>query len=53
MREWAYKKPYRNSDECDRQLQLYMQWYNTRRPHMAIQGRPPVSRLSNLVKNDS
>jgi len=52
MREWAYRKPYRNSDERDRQLQPYMQWYNTRRPHMAIQGRPPVSRLPNLMKND-
>jgi len=51
IREWAYRKPYRNSDERDRQLQPAMQWYNTRRSHMAIQGRPPASMFSNLMQN--
>ena len=45
LREWAYHRPYlRNADRLTA-LPLYVDLYNTSRPHTALGGKPPVSRL--------
>ena len=44
--EWAYRRVYRINAERSRALQGWLRRYNTKRPHSALGGRPPVSRLS-------
>jgi transposase InsO family protein len=44
--EWAYRRPYRSNAQRTRALAIWLQRYNTERPHSALGGRPPVSRLS-------
>lgn len=46
LREWAYARPYRHSWLRSRALRPYLRYYNHRRPHGALDGRPPISRLS-------
>jgi transposase InsO family protein len=45
LREWAYARPYRHSWMRTRALRPYLRYYNHRRPHGALDGRPPISRL--------
>jgi transposase InsO family protein len=45
LREWAYARPYLNSWLRIRALKTYLRYYNRRRPHGALNGRPPISRL--------
>jgi transposase InsO family protein len=45
LREWAYQRPYASNGERLRALELFVRAYNTRRPHTALGGQPPVSRL--------
>lgn len=45
LREWAYQRPYASNEERLRALRRFIVEYNTRRPHSALGGRPPVSRL--------
>jgi transposase InsO family protein len=45
LREWAYARPYRHSWMRTRALRPYLRYYNHRRPHGALNGRPPISRL--------
>ena len=45
LREWAYARPYRHSWIRTRALRPYLRYYNHRRPHGALDGRPPISRL--------
>lgn len=44
--EWAYRRPYTSSSQRTRALARWLQRYNTVRPHSALGGRPPISRLS-------
>jgi transposase InsO family protein len=44
-REWAYRTLYTSNDARLRTLQSWVRSYNSRRPHTALGGRPPVSRL--------
>jgi len=44
--EWAYRRPYRSNIQRTRALATWLRRYNTERPHSALGGRPPVSRLS-------
>jgi len=44
--EWAYRRVYRSNAERTRALALWLRRYNTERPHSALGGQPPVSRLS-------
>jgi transposase InsO family protein len=44
--EWAYRRPYRSNAQRTRALATWLRRYNTERPHSALGGRPPVSRLS-------
>lgn len=45
LREWAYQRPYANNDDRLAALARFQEEYNTRRPHSALGGQPPVSRL--------
>jgi len=53
LREWAYKHPYQNSIERNNALLPYIQWYNAKRSHSALQGKPPITRISKLLKHDT
>lgn len=44
--EWAYRRPWTSNTQRRRALARWLQHYNTRRPHTALRGRPPISRLS-------
>jgi transposase InsO family protein len=44
--EWAYQQVFTSSTERARALPPWLESYNTRRPHTALGGLPPISRLS-------
>lgn len=44
-REWAYGQRYRNSDTRAAALPIWLNHYNSTRPHSGIGNRPPLSRL--------
>lgn len=48
LREWAHRFAYPTSAHRARALPGYLRWYNRRRPHSSIGGRPPISRVSHL-----
>jgi transposase InsO family protein len=53
LREWAYVRLYRNSEERTRALTAWLHRYNWHRPHTAAHGRPPITRIvaaDNLVR---
>jgi transposase InsO family protein len=45
LREWAYKRPYSTSAQRTDRLPHYLNHYNLRRPHAALNHRPPAQRL--------
>jgi transposase InsO family protein len=45
LREWAYARPYRTSNQRARRLQPWIEHYNRCRPHTALGYRPPISRI--------
>ena len=53
LREWAYGPTWQSSDERNQALSAWLHFYNHHRPHSALGGQPPVTRLNNLVGNDS
>jgi transposase InsO family protein len=53
LREWAYGPTWQNSDERNQALSAWLYFYNHHRPHSALNGQPPATRLNNLVGNDS
>jgi transposase InsO family protein len=44
--EWAYQQPWLSTSERTAALPGWLQHYNTQRPHTALGGQPPISRLS-------
>jgi transposase InsO family protein len=52
-REWAKGLRYRNSTARNRALPHWIAYYNQRRPHSALAGRPPISRAHNVPGQDS
>jgi transposase InsO family protein len=48
LREWAYRFPYPTSQHRTRALPSFLRWYNQRRPHSALAGRSPISRVSDV-----
>jgi len=52
-REWAKGLRYRNSNARNQALPHWIAYYNERRPHSALAGRPPTSRAQNLSGHDS
>jgi transposase InsO family protein len=55
LREWAYARSYSNSAERTTWLSAFLAYYNTRRPHSALNHQPPASRISgnNVLQLDS
>ena len=55
MRECAYARPFQSSAERTAALPLWLHDYNQHRPHTALAGKPPISRLAlnNLLGNDN
>jgi transposase InsO family protein len=51
-REWALGQTYRSSEHRAAALSHWLEHYNTRRPHSALAGRPPISRVHNLPRQD-
>lgn len=45
LREWAYAKPYRSSEQRRDALTDWLRYYNTERPHRALGMRSPRQRL--------
>ena len=52
-REWALGQIYRSSEHRAEALSHWLQHYNTRRPHSALGGRPPISRVHNVPRQDT
>jgi len=48
LREWAYRFAYPSSAHRSRTLPGFTRWYNRRRPHSSLGGRPPISRVSHV-----
>jgi len=53
LREWAYARTYQTSAERAHAMQPWITSYNHTRPHSALGGRPPVTRLNNVLGFDS
>jgi transposase InsO family protein len=55
LREWAYARPFQSSAERGAAMLPWIQRYNHSRPHAALGGQPPISRLArdNLLGNDT
>lgn len=47
LREWAYAQAYQTSAERAGAMRRWLNSYNYRRPHSALRGKPPISRLAN------
>jgi transposase InsO family protein len=48
MREWAYRFAFPTSTHRSRALAGNVRWYNGRRPHSSLGGKPPISRVSQV-----
>jgi len=46
LSEWAYHEPWLSSADRAAALPAWLEHYNTERPHTALGGQPPISRLS-------
>ena len=55
LREWAYLQAFASSAERTEAMRPWLHGYNRWRPHSALAGKPPLSRLpgDNLHSNDS
>ena len=54
LREWAYRQAYHSSAARTEAMRPWLHGYNRRRPHSALGGKPPFTRLpkDNLLGND-
>ena len=48
LREWAYVRTWESSSARARALLSFVRFYNRRRPHGSLGGRPPLSRVHNV-----
>jgi len=55
IREWAYASPFSSSADRTRAMHPWLHAYNTAKPHSALKGLPPVSRVGrdNVLGNDT
>ena len=55
LREWAYLQAFASSAERTKAMRPWLHGYNRWRPHSALGGKPPLSRLigDNLHSNDT
>jgi transposase InsO family protein len=51
-REWGYGMAYRTDTDRTRALPYWLCHYNERRPHSALGGQAPISRIRNLCRHD-
>jgi len=51
-REWGYGMTYRTDSDRTRALPYWLGHYNERRPHSALGGKAPISRVRNLCRHD-
>ena len=51
--EWAHGRLWPNSATRDRALSSFLRYYTRWRPHSAAGGRPPITRLQQVRKQDS
>jgi transposase InsO family protein len=51
--EWARSREWPNHGRRDRALRSYLRFYNRQRPHSAAGGRPPISRVQQVRKQDT
>jgi transposase InsO family protein len=51
--EWAHGRVWPTSTARDRALSSFLRYYNRWRPHSAAGGRPPITRLQQVRKQDS
>lgn len=51
--EWAYAAVYDNSQQRVDSLSTWLHGYNHHRPHTALAGKPPVSRVTNVSRCDN
>ena len=49
LREWAYARAYQTSNERTCAMQPWIAAYNHFRPHSALGGHPPITRLNNVL----
>jgi transposase InsO family protein len=49
LREWAYARAYATSARRRRALRPWLRYYNHRRPHTALRGRAPITRLQEVL----
>jgi transposase InsO family protein len=49
LREWAYARAYQSSTERGQAMHPWIADYNHTRPHSALGGKPPASKLNNLL----
>ena len=52
-REWAYGLAYRSHRHRNAALPHWLRHYNERRPHSSLGDRPPISRVHNVLGQDS
>jgi transposase InsO family protein len=52
-REWGLGQVYRSSDHRAAALSHWLSYYNERRSHSSLGGRPPISRVHNVSRQDS
>lgn len=45
LREWAYARPYSSSAKRNYALDRWLPYYNLKRPHSALDHRPPITRI--------
>ena len=49
--EWAYVRLYRHSEERAQALTQWLHHYNWHRPHTAVGGQPPITRVVSSADN--
>jgi transposase InsO family protein len=52
-REWGLGHTYRSSDHRAQALSHWLLYYNERRPHSSLGGRPPITRVHNVPRQDT
>jgi transposase InsO family protein len=50
---WAYRRLYASEAARRAAFRPWLHWYNHHRPHTALGGRPPISRITNLPEHYS
>jgi transposase InsO family protein len=50
--EWAYASAFDSSEQRVASLEAWLHGYNHHRPHAALGGKPPVSRVTNVPRSD-